>query len=313
MPRKGRANVVGVFADRDAARKAVAELKRVGFREDQLGLAAPGEGHEPAPDQATHSKAAEGLGIGAAAGAGVGALWALGILTLGIPGIGPVVAGGALMSLLSSAAGGAAAGALAGGLIGLGIPEEDAAYYENEFKAGRTLVTVAAGRRRSEAQAILRRFGAADRKAAERAASASAAETRGEARAAGGQTMQVREEQLGHKRPETTGEVDVRKEVVAEHQTVNVPVAHDEVIVERRRVDRPAGEAEVGRAEEVRVPVRSEEVRVEKEPVVKEEVSVRKRPVTEDEPEGGTVRKERVHVEKKGDVNVQERHARKHG
>src|SRR5205807_2399302 len=65
MPRKGRANVIGVFADRDAARKAVAELKRVGFRDDQIGLVSPGkEGH----DRGTH--AAEGAGIGAAAGAG---------------------------------------------------------------------------------------------------------------------------------------------------------------------------------------------------------------------------------------------------
>jgi hypothetical protein len=44
----------------------------------------------------------------------------------------------------------------------MGIPEEDARYYETEFRSGRTLVTVQATGRANEALAILRRHGAYD-------------------------------------------------------------------------------------------------------------------------------------------------------
>ncbi|MGH7129004.1 MAG: general stress protein, partial [Planctomycetaceae bacterium] len=77
-----------------------------------------------------------------------------------LPAIGPVIAGGLLMSILASAAGGAAAGGLVGALIGLGIPEEEARFYDTEFRAGRTVVTVQAGDRYDEAFAICNRRGA---------------------------------------------------------------------------------------------------------------------------------------------------------
>jgi len=74
-----------------------------------------------------------------------------------------MIAGGTLMALLASAGAGATVGTVIGGLIGLGIPEEDASYYEGEFKSGRTIVTVRADARYSEATDILRRHGAVER------------------------------------------------------------------------------------------------------------------------------------------------------
>jgi hypothetical protein len=56
----------------------------------------------------------------------------------------PAIAGGILATVLASAAGGAAVGGALGALIGFGIPAEEARYYENEFLAGRALVTVKA-------------------------------------------------------------------------------------------------------------------------------------------------------------------------
>ena len=160
--------VVGVFTDRRQAQQAVATLNRAGFRDDQLGVAAKGH-DEGTPAPAAEKKGthvAEGAGVGVAAGAGVGALWALGIMAGFLPAIGPVVAGGILASVLASAAGGAAVAGIAGALIGLGIPEEDAHYYEGEFKSGRTLVTVKAGDRYDEAWTILSGNGAYSRAAA---------------------------------------------------------------------------------------------------------------------------------------------------
>jgi hypothetical protein len=161
-----RSTVVGVFHERTAAQQALAELRRVGFREDQIGVVSREEGTSPA---ATSAKTAEkeshigkGAATGAAAGAGVGALWALGIVTLGLPAIGPVIAGGIFASILASAAGTAVAGGLVGALVGLGIPEEDAKYYEGEFKAGRSIVTVQSAGKSGEAEEIMRRFGAYD-------------------------------------------------------------------------------------------------------------------------------------------------------
>ena len=48
---------------------------------------------------------------------------------------------------------------LVGALVGLGIPEEEARYYEAGLKAGKVLLTVSAGQRTTEAQAILTQHG----------------------------------------------------------------------------------------------------------------------------------------------------------
>ena len=52
---------------------------------------------------------------------------------------------------------------LAGTLIGWGIPEEEARYYDSELGAGRTIVTVKADGRADEAWNILMRHGAYDK------------------------------------------------------------------------------------------------------------------------------------------------------
>jgi len=126
--------------------------------------------------------------------------------------------------------------------------------------------------------------------------------------AEGGQRIQVREEELqAHKQPVEAGEVRVRKEAVTEHRTMEVPVQREEVVIERQA---PTGEhpsaPDIGPGEEIRVPVSTEQVTVEKRPVVKEEVTVGKRAVQDTERVGGEVRKEEVHVERGGNVDVRE-------
>jgi hypothetical protein len=161
------ATVVGVFRDRGAARSAVNELRRLGFPEEHIGLitSAPSADEvtgETATATVDGSKWEEGAATGVAAGAGVGALWALGIAAGVLPAIGPVVAGGLLASVLASAAGGAVIAGVAGALVGLGIPEEEARYYEGELTSGRTIVTVRAPGRMEEAEEILRGHGGYD-------------------------------------------------------------------------------------------------------------------------------------------------------
>jgi len=120
-------------------------------------------------------------------------------------------------------------------------------------------------------------------------------------------TIQLREERLKvSKTPVQTGEVSVRKEVHTEQKTITVPVEREEVVIERRPVSGHAATGDI-QAEEIRIPVKEEKVHVEKEAVVTEEVSVGKRKVQDTEHVSGTVRKEEVKVEKKGDVEVRNR------
>src|SRR5436305_14323813 len=150
------ATVIGVFEDRDKAQRAVEDLRRAGFRDDQIGLV--GRDRERSADwraaPATSEQATrweEGAGIGAAAGAVTGTGLGLAVAAGLIPGVGLGIAGGTLMALLASAGTGAAVGTVLGALVGLGVPEEEARFYESEFSAGRTIVTVRADNRSPEA------------------------------------------------------------------------------------------------------------------------------------------------------------------
>lgn len=86
---------------------------------------------------------AEGAGKGAGIGAGVGG--AAGLLTglglLAIPGLGPVVAAGWLVSTAVGAAAGAATGGVIGALTQAGMSEEDASQYAEGVRRGGTLVS----------------------------------------------------------------------------------------------------------------------------------------------------------------------------
>lgn len=155
---------VGVFETRAAAERAVADLRAAGYRDDQIGLVAKDErGKTVRTDGAGEANnAGEGAVIGAAAGAGAMALGSLAVSFGVIPVIGPILAVGPIAAALISGAAGAAAGGVAGALIGWGIPEEDARYYEEEVKAGRYLVTVT-GDRHVDARGHMTRHGGYDR------------------------------------------------------------------------------------------------------------------------------------------------------
>jgi uncharacterized protein (TIGR02271 family) len=297
--------IVGVFKDRADAERAVEELRRAGFRDSQIGIASADRARGGRKKKG-ETYAEEGAATGILAGAGAGALVGLGVMAGVIPVIGPAIAGGTLGILLSNAAAGAAAVGLAGALLGFGVPEEEAAWYEGELKAGRTLVTVKATGRQDEAREILRCHGGYEWGSATTTTAARGTAARAVARE--GETIEVREEELAaKKRPVKTGEVRVRKDVVTEHKTLKVPVTREEVVIERRPIAGRRASAGPIREEEIRVPVRGEKVNVEKRTVAREEVKVGKRAVADTERVSGTVRKEKVRVEQAGEARVRER------
>jgi uncharacterized protein (TIGR02271 family) len=118
--------------------------------------------------------------------------------------------------------------------------------------------------------------------------------------------VELREEELRvEKERVQAGEVRLRKEVVSEERTVEVPVTREEVVIERRPAasGREAG-GTIDEGEEIRIPLMEEEVRVEKTPVVREEVSLRKEQVQDTERVSETLRREEARIDQTGDTNV---------
>jgi uncharacterized protein (TIGR02271 family) len=97
-------------------------------------------------------------------------------------------------------------------------------------------------------------------------------------------------------REREAGSMKVRKRVRTDREQIEVPVKHEEVTVERVPVSGEATEAQIGE-DEVEVPVTEEEVVVDKRAVAKEEVRIRKDVVEDTETVEEDVRREEVEVE----------------
>src|SRR5687768_17551952 len=309
--------VVGVFEERRSAEMAIADLERAGFRDDQIGFAAHGDSTASGRTEGTDNITTDtGSGSGALTGAMTGGVLGgvLGALaSLAIPGVGPVVAAGILGPILGGAAAGVGIGAAGGGLIGglttTGVAEEDARYYDEEFRGGRSLVTVRAAERAAEARAIIQRHGGRDsatRGAAGATGAAgtmsSGATTTRAADATGALRVPEIEERLDvEKRERQTGEVRIEKHVEERRETIPVTLEREEVHVERRDVAErpiaPGERVEAFKDETISVPVRGEEAVVSKEAVVTGEVVVNKDRHTEREQVSDTVRKTHVEVD----------------
>jgi stress response protein YsnF/uncharacterized membrane protein len=154
--------VIGLFDRMDDARQVVQELIDHGFERDDISLVSRQEGEYVTErgDERT-----SGAAVGAGAGAAIGGVWGLlvGLGALAIPGIGPVVAAGPLVTALAGAGLGATAGGIIGALTDLGVPEEEAHYYAEGVRRGGVLVAVdTADQRADRAAEIMERAGAID-------------------------------------------------------------------------------------------------------------------------------------------------------
>jgi uncharacterized protein (TIGR02271 family) len=116
----------------------------------------------------------------------------------------------------------------------------------------------------------------------------------------------VHEEELtATKRPVDRGSVKVSKDVVTEEQMLDVPVTEERVQVERRAVDREVTPDDTAFQEgTISVPVKGEEVDLQKRTRVTEEVDIGKQATQQTEQVSGTVRKERVRVEDQTDAPI---------
>lgn len=132
---------VGLFSNRREAEAALHRLRDTGFDMDHISIVAKsGEGlrdlggndYDPSKSDAEQAKGGAGAGAtaGAVTGGAIGLIGSLGVLA--IPGVGAAAEVGFLLgnTLLGSGIG-AAGGGLVGALIGWGVPEERANYYND--------------------------------------------------------------------------------------------------------------------------------------------------------------------------------------
>ena len=158
--------VVGIYPSYSSVEDAVDVLKEAGFRNTDISVLFPEKAGSKEFAAHKGTRAPEGAAAGAGTGAIVGGAlgWLVGIGALMIPGVGPFIAAGPIMTTLAGMGVGGAVGGLAGALIGLGIPEHAAKRYEIRVKEGGILLSVHSDDPTwtKRAQEILKRTGAED-------------------------------------------------------------------------------------------------------------------------------------------------------
>ena len=141
--------LVGIFETENEAISVIKRLKEIGYDEEEITVIAKDKAKMDRIDDETDRDInvqgdASGTGTGAAIGGALGgmaaALPALGLLT--IPGIGPVLAAGPIVSILGGIVAGGVAGGLVGALIDMGVRKEDAKEYELQLEQGKIIILV---------------------------------------------------------------------------------------------------------------------------------------------------------------------------
>ena len=168
---------------------------------------------------------------------------------------------------------------------------------------GDALVTADAGSDLDRAVAILEKHGADIRYSVGANAGASPAKIDDGAlptpTGTNDRELQLRAERLVvNKQRVQHGEARVRKEIVTETRSFDVPVTHEELVIERHAVtgdgvvdDEPIAD------ETIRIPLTEEKVTISKQTLIKEEVEVGTRRVEDIEHVSDTVRHEELRVD----------------
>ncbi|MFP2901587.1 YsnF/AvaK domain-containing protein, partial [Corallococcus sp. 4LFB] len=128
-------------------------------------------------------------------------------------------------------------------------------------------------------------------------------------------TLRTHHEELGvTKHQRSAGEAQVRKVVVEEMKTVEVPLRHEEVEVVRRVAKDPIpGDVATFQEETIRIPLHAEEAELTKRAYTDEEITIHKRPIEERRSMEGRVRHEELEdvrvVRTEGNADEEKRRA----
>lgn len=136
--------VFGIYASAEQTERAVNSLIQDGFASQDVSVLMPDQSSSREFAHHKDTKAPEGVTAGATAGGVVGGT--LGVLvglgTLAIPGLGPLLAAGPIVAGLAGLGAGGTVGGFIGALVGMGIPEYEARRYEGQVKDGGILLSV---------------------------------------------------------------------------------------------------------------------------------------------------------------------------
>ena len=105
-------------------------------------------------------------------------------------------------------------------------------------------------------------------------------------------TVPIIEEKLEVTKRIEEDRATITKEPITETKTLEVPVVHEEVSIERRKPTKEStktSQEPISSKEEIEIPLKKEEVEVTKTPYVREEVVIKKKPVTETKEVTGNV------------------------
>jgi uncharacterized membrane protein len=136
--------VVGVFTSLMEAEGAQRDLESLGIPSEDISIVAGNDSrrHEEYLQKAKLASTSTGVAAasGASFGGGVGLI--AGLAALAIPGVGPIVAGGALATLIAGLGIGAAGGGLIAAFKEMGISHEEAPIYEEAVRRGAVMLAV---------------------------------------------------------------------------------------------------------------------------------------------------------------------------
>ncbi len=124
------------------------------------------------------------------------------------------------------------------------------------------------------------------------------------------ENIQLKEEQLDvNTHDVTTGEVDIHKHVVNDTKTVEVPVKREEIVIERKPVNVEASDNisdDSLEDETITIPLKEEQIDVNKHTVVREEVGIHKKEHEDMKQVTEEVSREELDIDTKGDVRVED-------
>lgn len=123
-------------------------------------------------------------------------------------------------------------------------------------------------------------------------------------------TIQLKEEKLDvNTHDVTTGEVDIHKHVVNDTETVEVPVKREEIVIERKPVTDQSSQGTDEKLEDdtITIPIKEEQVDVSKHTVIREEVGIHKEEHEDVEKVTEDVSREELDIDTSGDVHIEDR------
>jgi hypothetical protein len=134
--------VVGVVRQHSHAEQLVAGLRELGIPDRRISVLSPGTPEAAVRSVPTTDAEQPGIGgaIGSVVGGAAGTAGGLAVASLALPGVGPVIAAGAIaLGVLGAVAGGALGGQL-DDVLSKGLPADELYVYRHALRTGRSIV-----------------------------------------------------------------------------------------------------------------------------------------------------------------------------